>query len=194
MNEGKARWGSKVEINTQTWKCWILVLCLGKSKTTQTKVFKSFLSSFSTSLSWTEDRQLNDIKIWYLCFKPRLKFLLNKWLENKSIQYLSRINPGMSLYTQKCSQISLSSQPPLFCYTLPGCSAPLPTSRSLKQVLLAAAKALINNCIWNLSNSQTVVKSCKLKILGSPGKSLFKIMFNLLLISSQQFDPDPTVM
>lgn len=194
MNEGKARWGIKAEINTQTWNCWILVLCLGKSKTTQTEVFKSFLSYLGTRLSWTGVRQLNDIKIWYLCFKPRFQVLLSKWPEHKTIQYLSKTDPGMPLCSQKCSQSSLPSQPPLFCYTLPWCSASLPTSRSLKQVLLAAANALISNCIWNLSNSQTVVKSCKLKILGSPGKSLFKIMFNLLLISSQQFDPDPTVM
>lgn len=166
MNEEKARWDIKVEINTQTWKCWILVLCLGKSKTTQNKVFKSFLSSFSMSLPWTEYR-LNYIKIWYLCFKPRLRVLLNKWPEHKPIQYLSRINPGRPLCTQKCSQISLPSQPPLFCYTLPGRSAPLPASRSLKQVLLAAANALINNCIWNLSNSQTVANWKSLDLLGN---------------------------
>lgn len=42
----KARWGIITGTNIQAWKCWILVLCPGRSDITQTKILKCLLSWF----------------------------------------------------------------------------------------------------------------------------------------------------
>lgn len=154
------------------------------------------------SILWTRIRHFQGCEHWYwntythalnLCSKF---YWMSSWKNNGNLSSnCDGMNPATDIRSQIPTEFpSACLQTCTFRYALPRYSVFLPTFRSLKQVLLAAANALISNCIWNLSSSQTVVKSCKLKILGSPGISLFKIMFNLLLISPQQFDPDLTVM
>lgn len=89
---------------------------------------------------------------------------------------------------QKSQLFSLSVFYILHTYSfpcLPPAVSPLPASfPHLKIVVRAAADDLDDNCFCDLLKILTISRSGRIKSLRSPGISLFKIIFNLPVLSS----------